>query len=88
MPITNLGKHQFGSAKKAGTDFSVAKGPYGEVLVVTDDFAERDTVLSLGATTSSCTGFLDNIGTALQEMDSELKHHNRRELIRFKRPPH
>jgi predicted RNA-binding protein with PIN domain len=61
---------------------------YGEVLVVTDDFAERDTVLSLGATTSSCTGFLDNIGTALQEMDSELKHHNRRELSRFKRPPH
>jgi hypothetical protein len=29
----SLIKHQLGSAKKAGTDFSVAKGPYGEVYV-------------------------------------------------------
>lgn len=29
----SLGKHQLGSAKKAGTDFSVAKGPYGDVYV-------------------------------------------------------
>src|SRR6185503_14904245 len=28
--------------------------PFGQVLVVTDDFAERDTVLSLGAMASSC----------------------------------
>src|SRR5262245_17999400 len=59
---------------------------YGEVLVVTDDIAERDTVLALGAITSSCAGFLDRIGTVLQEMDSELRHHNHRELSRFKRP--
>jgi predicted RNA-binding protein with PIN domain len=61
---------------------------YGEVLVVTDDIAERDTVLSLGVMTSSCAGFVATIGTVLQEMDSELKHHNRRELSRFKRPRH
>lgn len=29
----SLGKHQLGSAAKAGTDFSVAKGPYGHVYV-------------------------------------------------------
>jgi len=29
----SLGKHQLGSAAKAGTDFSVAKGPYGEIYV-------------------------------------------------------
>ncbi len=29
----SLGKHQLGSAKKAGTDFSVAKGLYGHVYV-------------------------------------------------------
>jgi hypothetical protein len=61
---------------------------FGEVLVVTDDVAERDTVLSLGAMTSSCAVFFDDIRTALQEMDSKLKHHNRRELNRFKRPHH
>jgi len=29
----SLGKHQLGSAAKAGTDFSIAKGPYGHVYV-------------------------------------------------------
>jgi len=61
---------------------------YGEVLVVTDDIAERNTVVSLGAMRSSCAGFLSSIKTALQEMDNELKHHNPRELTRFKRPRH
>ena len=59
---------------------------YGEVLVVTDDFAERDTVRALGGMTSSCANFLHSIETALQEMDSDVKHHNRREQSRFKRP--
>jgi len=59
---------------------------FGDVLVVTDDFAERDTVLSLGAMTSSCANFLHTIETALQEMDSDLKRHNRGELGRFRRP--
>src|SRR3954447_22982228 len=31
---------------------------YGEVLAVTDDHAERDTVISLGGTTSSCGNFI------------------------------
>ncbi len=29
----SLAKHQLGAAKKAGTDFSIAKGPYGHVYV-------------------------------------------------------
>src|SRR5690242_4427380 len=32
---------------------------YGEVLAVTDDFAERDTVISLGGLASSCRNFID-----------------------------
>src|SRR5215831_12571954 len=35
--------------------------PYGEVLAVTDDSAERGTVLSLGGLTSSCTNFVEDV---------------------------
>ena len=58
---------------------------YGEVLVVTDDFAERDTVLSLGASTASCLNFIQSIGNALAEQADDIKHHNRRERNRFSR---
>ena len=33
-------------------------GPYGEVLAVTDDHAERDTVISLGGSAASCWNFI------------------------------
>ena len=58
---------------------------YGEVLVVTDDFAERDTVLSLGAMASSCLNFIQSVENALAEQADEIKHHNRRERHRFQR---
>ncbi len=57
---------------------------YGEVLVVTDDFAERDTVLSLGAMVSSCLGFIQTVENAMADLKREIKHHNRREQTRFK----
>jgi uncharacterized protein len=57
---------------------------YGEVLVVTDDFAERDTVMSLGGMVASCLGFIQNIESALADLQRELKNYNRKEQRRFK----
>jgi predicted RNA-binding protein with PIN domain len=57
---------------------------YGEVLVVTDDFAERDTVISLGGMVASCLGFIQSIESALADLQRELKNYNRREQRRFK----
>ncbi len=59
---------------------------YGEVLVVTDDFAERDTVDGLGGMVSSCANFIGSIADALTGLQDELRSHNRGERNRFKRP--
>ena len=60
-------------------------GEFGEVLVVTDDHAERETVLSLGGLASSCLNFIQTIERTLEELDSELRNHNRKERQRFQR---
>ena len=57
--------------------------PYGEVLVVTDDRLERDTVVSMGAMSSSCANFFRTVGAVLDEVRSDLVRHNRKELSRF-----
>ena len=57
---------------------------YGEVLVVTDDYAERDTVVNLGGMASSCENFVSTVETALGQMQRELKHHNEKERTRFR----
>ena len=44
-------------------------GSYGEVLVVTDDLAERDTVSSAGAMTSSCMNFIKTINNAVTDLE-------------------
>ncbi len=59
---------------------------YGEVLVVTDDIAERDTVGGMGAAVSSCANFIRTIENALTELQDELRNYNRAERNRFKRP--
>jgi predicted RNA-binding protein with PIN domain len=59
--------------------------PHGEVLAVTDDHAERDTVISLGGLASSCANFIRTVESALAELRSDLKQHNLRERNRFKR---
>ncbi len=41
--------------------------PYGEVLVVTDDFAERDTVSGFGGSVASCGNFIRMIQNALAD---------------------
>ncbi|HWD20248.1 MAG TPA: NYN domain-containing protein [Verrucomicrobiae bacterium] len=57
---------------------------FGDVLVVTNDFAERDTVFFGGAFSSSCENFIDDIEKTLRRQEREIEHHNRRERARFK----
>lgn len=61
--------------------------PYGEVLVVTDDFAERDTVIALGGSAASCGQFVAQIGSALGELQADVKRLNEREQRAFERAP-
>ena len=58
---------------------------YGEVLVVTDDNAERDTVTGMGAAAASCANFIRMIENALTELQDELKNYNRAEWNCFNR---
>lgn len=60
--------------------------PYGEVLAVTDDFAERDTVIAMGGLASSCLNFIQTVESALAELQDDLKTYNRSERNRFRRP--
>ncbi|MEY2429694.1 MAG: uncharacterized protein QOJ40_2579 [Verrucomicrobiota bacterium] len=60
--------------------------PYGEVLAVTDDQAERDTVISMGGMASSCGNFIQTVENTLAEMGDEIKLRNRKERHRFQRP--
>ena len=60
--------------------------PYGEVLVVTDDSAERGTVDGMGGTVCSCANFIRMIENAFTELQDELRNYNRTERNRFKRP--
>ena len=59
--------------------------PYGEVLVVTDDFAERDTVSGFGGSVASCGNFIAMIQNALANLTENLNNHNRAERNRFLR---
>lgn len=59
---------------------------YGQVLVVTDDFAERETVGAVGGVVSSCANFINSIEKALTDMQDDLRSHNRSERNRFRRP--
>jgi predicted RNA-binding protein with PIN domain len=58
---------------------------YGEVLVVTDDGAERDTVNGFGASVAGCGNFIRMVEGALTELHDELRKYNRRERNLFQR---
>ncbi len=60
-------------------------GSYGEVLAVTEDHAERDTVIGLGGSAASCGSFIQDVDRALAELGDEIRYHNRRERHRFQR---
>jgi len=57
----------------------------GEVLAITDDFAERDTVIALGGMAQSCDVFIAQIADAQDELRLDVKEHNRRERVAFGR---
>ncbi len=59
---------------------------YGEVLVVTDDFAERDMVSGFGGSVASCANFIRMIDQALGELQDKLNQHNRAARNSFRRP--
>jgi uncharacterized protein len=60
--------------------------PFGEVLVVTDDYAERDTVLYHGGMAVSCFNFIEDVQGVLEEQGRDIARHNRAERLRFKTP--
>mgnify|MGYP001566636580 CR=1 FL=1 len=59
---------------------------FGEVLVVTNDNGVRDTVLNFDGLASDCGNFIQSVEAALGGLQQDLKHHNRKELGRFKEP--
>ena len=56
---------------------------YGEVLAVTDDYVERDTVLSLDGLAASCRNFIQDVEKVLREQERDISRHNRRERGKF-----
>ncbi len=60
--------------------------PFGEVLAVTDDYAERDTVSYHGGMASSCSNFIETVGRALQDQERDIDRFNRRQRASFKAP--
>jgi predicted RNA-binding protein with PIN domain len=59
---------------------------YGEVLVVTDDFAERDTVTGFGSSVASCANFIGMIDQALKQLQDNVNRHNQAARNSFRRP--
>lgn len=59
--------------------------PHGQIMAVTDDFAERDTVIAFGGVISSCFNFIRTVESALDDLQGSLKHHNHTERRRFAR---
>ncbi len=60
--------------------------PFGEVLAVTDDYAERDTVLYHGGMAVSCFNFIEDVQNTLAEQGRDIARLNRAERLRFKTP--
>jgi predicted RNA-binding protein with PIN domain len=58
---------------------------HGELLVVTDDLAEQETVAAAGGISLSCLGFIQTVDNALAEMERELERFNRAERGKFYR---
>jgi predicted RNA-binding protein with PIN domain len=57
---------------------------YGEVLVVSNDYAERDTVVSVGGNVCSCESFISTLKGALGDFKNQLERYNRSELKRYR----
>lgn len=57
---------------------------HGDVLVVTDDLAEREMVSGFGGLTSSCEHFVRTIETAIAELQRALNSYNQKEQLKFR----
>lgn len=60
--------------------------PYGEALAITNDYAERDTVIAMGGHAQSCEEFIAIVEETLDQQSRNIARHNRKENTRFKRP--
>lgn len=58
---------------------------WGEVLAVTNDTAERDTVVAVGGFASSCEDFIREVNGVLGDQSADIRDHNRRERNHFHR---
>jgi predicted RNA-binding protein with PIN domain len=56
---------------------------YGEVLVISNDSAERDTVASVGGRCCSCEVFIHTVRSALTDFKKQLARYNDTERKRF-----
>jgi len=57
----------------------------GEVLVVTNDITERETVAPNGTQVSSCVNFIRMIEGCLESLEREIQNYNRQERTKFLR---
>ena len=58
---------------------------YGEVMVVSDDHAERDLVSGFGGSVCGCANFIRRIGGALGDLAEDLENYNRRQREAYRR---
>lgn len=59
--------------------------PYGEVMAVTNDNAERDTVTAMNGTVASCENFIRIVNGALTDLAEDVKQYNKIERNRYKK---
>ena len=57
---------------------------YGDVLVVSNDYAERDTVASVGGHSCSCDAFIRTLQSTLADFGKQLERHNAAERKRYR----
>jgi uncharacterized protein len=57
---------------------------YGDVLVVSNDLAERDTVTTVGGNCSFCQHFIRTLESTLADLEKQVQRHNRSEIKGFR----
>ncbi|MBL69809.1 MAG: hypothetical protein CMO74_15430 [Verrucomicrobiales bacterium] len=60
--------------------------PFGEALAITNDYAERDTVIAMGGLAQSCEEFIKIVEDTLAQQSRDIARHKRKENLRFRRP--
>jgi predicted RNA-binding protein with PIN domain len=58
---------------------------YGEVMAVTNDNAERDTVIGFNGSVASCENFILMVQGALNDLTEDVRQYNQTERKRFTR---